>query len=258
MGTGPAALAFEAASRVLLSALARRGGAAHQKLHNRKFLMVWGLHKRILPLPASQRGKGEFFKLAQMSAVIVFVALSANLKEAQAVNKCIGADGKVTFQDAPCAGNGEKMDVRPGSGHLAPAAAGEAQRRLEKLKSDNLMSEAIRTRKPLVGMTAAQLQEAMGAPTKVNADNYNGAQREQQIYERPQETWFVYTRSGLVESIQHRPGIPVFNPSARTTGPCPAQPDIRNAITSASSMMLSDAERVERWKSITAMQACGK
>ena len=50
---------------------------------------------------------------------------------AWAVNKCTGPDGKVSFQDAPCAGKGEQLDVRPASGsartaapaamHLAPA-----------------------------------------------------------------------------------------------------------------------------------------
>ena len=34
-----------------------------------------------------------------------------------AINKCIGADGKVAFQDAPCAGQGQKIDVKPASGN---------------------------------------------------------------------------------------------------------------------------------------------
>jgi len=45
---------------------------------------------------------------------------------AEAINKCTGADGKVSFQDAPCAGKGEKIDVRPASGNAplpAPRAA---------------------------------------------------------------------------------------------------------------------------------------
>lgn len=45
---------------------------------------------------------------------------------AWAINKCTGADGKVTFQDAPCAGNGGQIDVRPASGParaVVPAAA---------------------------------------------------------------------------------------------------------------------------------------
>jgi hypothetical protein len=40
---------------------------------------------------------------------------------AWAVNKCTGADGKVVFQDAPCAGKGEQLVIRPASG-AAPVA----------------------------------------------------------------------------------------------------------------------------------------
>lgn len=37
-----------------------------------------------------------------------------------AINKCTGPSGKVTFQDTPCAGQGEELDVKPASG-FAPA-----------------------------------------------------------------------------------------------------------------------------------------
>ena len=40
---------------------------------------------------------------------------------AWAVNKCTGVDGKVSFQDAPCAGEGEKVDVRPAMQGATPA-----------------------------------------------------------------------------------------------------------------------------------------
>ena len=39
---------------------------------------------------------------------------------AWAVNKCTDADGKVSFQDAPCAGEGEKIDVRPAMEGASP------------------------------------------------------------------------------------------------------------------------------------------
>ena len=35
------------------------------------------------------------------------------LAPAWAINKCTGADGKVSFQDAPCVGEGEKIEARP-------------------------------------------------------------------------------------------------------------------------------------------------
>lgn len=43
------------------------------------------------------------------------------LAPAWAVNKCTGADGRVSFQDAPCTGQGEKIDVRPAIEGVSPA-----------------------------------------------------------------------------------------------------------------------------------------
>ena len=48
------------------------------------------------------------------------------LSPAWAINKCTDANGKVSFQDAPCVGEGEKIDVRPttrGATPVQPAAA---------------------------------------------------------------------------------------------------------------------------------------
>ena len=57
-----------------------------------------------------------------MSKQAFFLIASLLTAPAWAVNKCTGADGKVTFQDAPCAGNGEQIDVRPASGPARAAA----------------------------------------------------------------------------------------------------------------------------------------
>ncbi len=59
--------------------------------------------------------------LAVQSAAL---ALALAWGPAWAINKCTGPDGRVSFQDAPCAGKGEKIEVKPASGHVpAPAAA---------------------------------------------------------------------------------------------------------------------------------------
>jgi hypothetical protein len=56
-------------------------------------------------------------------ALSILVAVTAS--QAVAVNKCTGPDGKVSFQDAPCAGKGGAIDVRPASGSttVQPATA---------------------------------------------------------------------------------------------------------------------------------------
>jgi hypothetical protein len=45
---------------------------------------------------------------------------------ALAINKCTPADGRTVFQDAPCQGKGEVLDVKPAAGRAAPVSTGGA------------------------------------------------------------------------------------------------------------------------------------
>lgn len=55
--------------------------------------------------------------------LIAAALLSPTFAPAWAINKCTTADGKVAFQDAPCAGKGEQIEVKPNSGLALPKAA---------------------------------------------------------------------------------------------------------------------------------------
>jgi len=188
----------------------------------------------------------------------IFAALAVALAgPVWAINKCTGPDGRPVFQDAPCtAGKGEALNVRPASGHGATTTAADAQYATEKIKRDNEISEAIRLNRPLVGMTMAQLNQAMGAPTKINASNVDGVAHDQLIYERPNETWYVYPRNGIVGTVQHRPGAPLGT-SAREARACPSAHEIRNLETSASSITLSEAQRAGLMRQIRDAKNCG-
>lgn len=175
-----------------------------------------------------------------------------------AINKCTGPDGKTVFQDTPCAGGkGQLIEVRPASGRsplAQPEAGQDTKQRIARTETDSKIMEAINLRQPMVGMNKAQLEQAMGAPNVVNTDNYQGRLRDQYVFERPDRTWYVYTRDGIVESFQHRP-------AAVATGGatiCPSPAEIRDAEVSASSIRLSEAERVERIKMIAEMRRCGR
>ncbi len=175
-----------------------------------------------------------------------------------AVNKCTGADGAVVFQDAPCAGKGEKLTVRPGSGHANASSAASAARTKTEIADIEWRSKvdaAIARGEPLLGMTRTELDKAMGMPTQVNADNYAGKLKDQIIYDRLRQSWYVYTEDGIVTAIQHRPGAT----QAKTTNVrCPTSHEIRSMETSASSITLSEAERVQRRKEIAEARKCGQ
>ena len=176
---------------------------------------------------------------------------------AWAVNKCTGPDGAVVFQDAPCAGKGEVLKVSPAMGHATSAAPSDgAARARAELAAINMRAEtraAIERGEPLVGMTEAELQQAMGNPSRANLANYNGAQHNQLIYERGGRTWYVYTDGGVVRSIQNTASI---GGASKVAVRCPSNMEIRSMETSASSITLSEAERVQRRKEIAAARAC--
>jgi hypothetical protein len=174
-----------------------------------------------------------------------------------AINKCT-IDGQVVFQDAACPGNGETLNVRPASGHSNASTSESAARTKMEIATVEWRSKvnaAIASGEPLVGMTRMELDKAMGAPTKVNANNYSGRLKDQIIYDRPRQSWYVYTEDGIVTSIQHRPGV---EPTRTVSMNCPTPMEIRAMETSASSIRLSEAERVERLKQIGEARKCGR
>lgn len=61
-----------------------------------------------------------------MKIAMLWAALLLAASPAWAINKCTGADGKVAFQDAPCQGKGEVLDVKPASGRGAASVAAVA------------------------------------------------------------------------------------------------------------------------------------
>lgn len=68
-------------------------------------------------------------KTLSSCALLLGLALAAGPAAAAAVHKCTGADGKISFQDAPCrGGKDETLELRPASGPVpsstAPAATG--------------------------------------------------------------------------------------------------------------------------------------
>lgn len=177
---------------------------------------------------------------------------------AWAVNKCTDAAGKVSFQDAPCAGKGETLTVRPSGGAVPPATTDAASMAAAEIAAMNRRADiraAIERREPMVGMTTAELQEAMGQPNRSNLANYNGAQHNQLIYERGARTYYVYTDGGYVKSVQDAEAA---GGARRSATRCLSSTEIRALETSASSITLGDAERAERLRQISAAKRCGQ
>ena len=194
-------------------------------------------------------------------------ALAAACLPVHAINKCTGADGKVVLQDMPCtSGKAEVLTVRPIP--ASPAAAQEAQARAQQVKGDNALAAAIREKRPVVGMNTRQLEAAMGPATTVNTDTGAGGLREQAVYERETETWYVYVRAGVVEHVQHRPLPPELRPHGphsahgprnafkAANGRCPLSNEVRDAEIAADSLTNTPDQRAALQRKLRDMKAC--
>jgi len=82
-------------------------------------------------------------------SLIAAALLAALCAPAWAVNKCTGPDGKVAYQDAPCAGKGELLTVRPASGaaQVAPAAVSGVVGTTEAQRIEAQVSSSVRERR---------------------------------------------------------------------------------------------------------------
>lgn len=195
-----------------------------------------------------------------MHQTIFLTALLAALcAPAWAINKCTGADGRVAFQDAPCSGKGQVLQVRPASGsdELRPVVPQPSDWKMKNAQIDARLAiqAAIERHEAVIGMSFGQLELAMGLPNRINTGEYKSGSTQQRIYERGQTTWYVYTDAALVTAVQTSMTPGAGRQSAK---PCPSAVEIRSAETSASSITLSDAERVERLRQIGEMRRCGR
>jgi hypothetical protein len=140
------------------------------------------------------------FKLAIIGLVGALCATHA-----LAVNKCTGADGKISFQDGPCTGVGGVIKVTPASGHSisiapAPAVSGApvagatpdkpqnaTEKQYEALKSERIRREkwlAMNDSKLGLSYAIAQCdreQQQLSESKGYSANNLAGATRDVSI-----------------------------------------------------------------------------
>jgi hypothetical protein len=125
-----------------------------------------------------------FAKLA--AAALLTLAVSP----AWSVNKCTGADGAVSYQEAPCVpgAGGQKLKLQP-----VPAST----------PTEVKFANAIASGKIMIGMSAEQVRRAWGSPTKINGSTGSYGRHEQWVYDRGNfRSQYVYIQNGVVSSMQ--------------------------------------------------------
>ena len=82
---------------------------------------------------------------------------------AQAINKCTGADGKVTFQDGLCAGQGEAITVKPASGAGLPGGTLPGVSDAQRINAQTEQSQRERRVRELETLWLPQAQANLAA-----------------------------------------------------------------------------------------------
>jgi len=183
-------------------------------------------------------GRVPLGALAAASAALLPVVAAAQYK-------CVGADGRTSFQQVPCADavRTERLDLSS-SAPADPAGAREAaastQRQLSALQWQSAVNQAITGGYPLVGMSVVDLDRALGAANGVDTADYGRGVEEQRIYRRGPRMWYVYTRAGVVTAIQNTAG---GDPSLAARRNCPTRQELDNEATRLSSITLHPVER---------------
>ncbi|MDM4768057.1 DUF4124 domain-containing protein [Pelomonas sp. SE-A7] len=137
--------------------------------------------------------------MRQTLTPLTLLALAAASLPALAQYQCRLADGSLSYQQQACPSGAaqqklELRDQRPGAPASAPDYAGQ----LRELEQRRLIREAISAGRPLVGMTRAELDAALGSPLRSSQGQIGADQTEQLSYQRPGRSLHVSLRNGLV------------------------------------------------------------
>ena len=128
-----------------------------------------------------------------------------------------------TFSQQPCG-----PDATSVGGKAAPqkAEAGEpASGAASAARRPNW--SAIARGVPEVGMTARELESAMGAPSERNAGRNGAGSDDQLVYRRDNRTIYVYVRNGVVTAVQEQSGGQAAATAAPEKAACPTPAAIR-------------------------------
>ncbi|MEI8169837.1 MAG: hypothetical protein WCG50_09185 [Rhodoferax sp.] len=192
-----------------------------------------------------------------INRVVITACLVMCITHALAITKCISKDGKISFQETTCAETDKALIVMPSMQPTQPNRADvqAQQKRNADAKNRIAIREAINERRPIIGMTYAELEQSIGLPQSINSTTSASGATQQRVYYFDSVTWYVYMSNGAVTSFQNAIGGLGRKTS---TVPCPSAHEIRSVETSASSITLTDEQRRKYAQQLSEMRSCGK
>jgi hypothetical protein len=121
---------------------------------------------------------------------IVCIAVMACLSPAWAVNKCTGADGRVSYQDAPCTGRGEALEIPADHNVTSPVVP-----RVEAQK-EGVFGAAWQRKNFLQGQALPQARTALAQHQR------SCEQRQGEIAQRRQLPGYLAQGSVLAQAVE--------------------------------------------------------
>ena len=196
-------------------------------------------------------------KFAPQLLVLLALVLSGS-QNVHAQYKCKNANGAVTFQQIPCEVGTQQERIRlyeatPSQANVTAAA--DYKIKASILERQRLIDLAISNGQPMVSMTRQELDRAMGGPNKVNAAQYGASLQDQIIYYRNGRTIYVYTKDGIVTSIQNTAGVALVSSSARV---CASESEIKDIEFEINKLMNRDNQQLQTMlhKKLIEAKAC--
>jgi hypothetical protein len=173
---------------------------------------------------------------------------------AQTMFKCTGADGRVSFQQAPCdthkGAKAQAMEV-PQANVVEGNPAGEANLRAEAQRAQAVRL-AIARGQLVSGMTEAEVVQLLGRPLVVNSDNVEGRVSRQLVYRYPDgSARYVYTRNGLTYASQERPST---RPLVEQRRKCFTDGDIHSANVEAGRITYTEGQKARNRAEVERMK----
>jgi hypothetical protein len=157
---------------------------------------------------------------------IVPAVLAAATPAFAQVYRCKQPDGRIAYQDTPCATGEQKKVASPASGS-DPVQSAEApppadfKQKLNELDRRRNVREAIAAGTPMASMTRAELDAAMGRPDGVSSNQYGSSFQEQLVFNRGARSYSVLVKDGVVTSVQN------YEKQQAPRKACPTEYDIK-------------------------------
>lgn len=125
--------------------------------------------------------------MRRLAWILLIAQMAPSAAVADAVFKCPDASGAIAYQDKPCAGPGEVVQLQD-----SPPMPSQEVRLIEMANRGRVMA----------GMSSYQVQVAWGKPTSINKSFVAGIVHEQWVYRHgPGDAQYVYLEDGVVTAF---------------------------------------------------------